>query len=122
MLHPFGVGKLSDCIFCKIIDRQIASDIVYEDDEVLAFNDITPQAPVHVLIIPKKHVSSVNELADSNADVIGTLVIRAKQLARERGIDESGYRLVINCNAQGGQTVFHIHLHLMGGRQLGALG
>lgn len=122
MFHPFGIGKLSDCIFCKIVDHQIASDIVYEDDDVLAFNDITPQAPVHVLIIPKKHVSSVNELADSNADVIGTLVIRAKQLARERGIDESGYRLIINCNAQGGQTVFHIHLHLMGGRQLGALG
>ncbi len=122
MLHPCGIHKLSDCIFCKIIDHEIPSDIVYEDDDVLAFNDISPQAPVHILIIPKKHVASVNDLADSSADVIGQLVIRAKRLAQERGIDESGYRLVINCNAQGGQTVFHIHLHLMGGRQLGALG
>lgn len=113
---------MADCIFCKIVQREIPSDIVYEDDDVLAFSDLSPQAPVHILIIPKSHVASVNELADSNVDVIGRLVLTAKALAAERGIAESGYRLIVNCNAEGGQTVYHLHLHLMGGRQLRALG
>jgi histidine triad (HIT) family protein len=111
-----------DCLFCKIIAREIPGDIVYEDDEVLAFNDISPQAPTHVLIIPKQHVATVNDVTEAGADVFGTLVTRARALAAERGIAESGYRLIVNCNAEGGQTVFHLHLHLLGGRQMKGLG
>lgn len=111
---------MSQCLFCKIVERALPSDIVYEDDEVLAFNDISPQAPTHVLIIPKRHVATVNDVAD--ASVVASLVERARAIASERGIASSGYRIVINCNAEGGQTVFHLHLHLLGGRQLGRLG
>jgi histidine triad (HIT) family protein len=111
-----------NCLFCKIVAREIAGDIVFEDDEILAFNDIAPQAPTHVLIIPKRHVATVNDLADGDADVVGRLVLRARAIAALKGIAEAGYRLVFNCNAQGGQTVFHLHVHLLGGRQLRALG
>ncbi len=111
-----------NCIFCKIVDRQIAGDIVYEDDEVLAFNDISPQAPVHMLIIPKKHIATVNEVSEADGHLVGTLVLRAQALAKARGIDDAGYRLILNCNAEGGQTVYHLHLHLLGGRQLRGLG
>ena len=110
------------CIFCKIVDRTIPGDIVYEDDSVLAFNDIHPQAPTHVLVIPKRHLATVNELDDDDAALMGTLVMAARSIAKQRGIDDAGYRLVINCNAEGGQTVFHVHVHLLGGRQLRALG
>lgn len=113
---------MPDCIFCKIAAHEIPSDIVFEDDHVVAFNDIAPQAPVHILIIPKEHIASANELDDGQAHVMGRLSLRAQALARERGIAETGYRLIVNCNAQGGQTVYHLHMHLMGGRQLGALG
>jgi histidine triad (HIT) family protein len=112
----------ADCIFCKIAAHQLQADIVHEDDHTIAFNDIHPQAPVHVLIIPKKHVATVNEISESDAKLVGRLVLRAQALARERGIAEDGYRLVMNCNAGGGQTVFHIHMHLMGGRQMRGLG
>lgn len=111
-----------DCLFCKIVARQLPSEIVYEDDAMLAFNDIAPQAPTHVLIIPKRHVATVNDVASADADVFASLVLRARDIAHTRGIAESGYRLVFNCNAAGGQTVFHLHLHLLGGRQLRALG
>ena len=111
-----------DCIFCKIIRREIPADIVFEDDDVLAFNDIGPQAPHHVLIIPKAHIATVNEVSDGNAHMVGMLTLRAKAIAAQRGIAESGYRLIMNCNAEGGQTVFHLHMHLMGGRQLKGLG
>ncbi len=111
-----------DCLFCKIVERAIPSDIVYEDDTLLAFNDISPQAPTHVLIIPKTHIATVNDLTDSEAELIGKMALCAQSLACERGIDEGGYRLILNCNAQGGQTVFHVHLHLLGGRQLRGLG
>jgi histidine triad (HIT) family protein len=111
-----------DCIFCKIIKREIPADIVFEDDAVLAFNDIGPQAPHHVLIIPKQHIATVNEVSEAQAALIGLLTLRARAIAAERGIDESGYRLIMNCNAEGGQTVFHLHMHLMGGRQLRGLG
>ena len=113
---------MADCLFCKIIDREIPGDIVYEDDQVLAFNDISPQAPTHVLIIPKEHVATVNDVSEAGSDVFGTLVSCAQRLAAERGIDGSGYRLIMNCNAEGGQTVYHLHLHLLGGRQLTGLG
>jgi histidine triad (HIT) family protein len=110
------------CIFCKIAARQLPGDIVFEDDEMIAFNDIGPHAPVHVLIIPKRHVSTVNELTDEDAALIGRLTLRAQAIAAARGVAESGYRLILNCNAEGGQTVFHVHLHLLGGRPLRGLG
>jgi len=112
----------SDCIFCKISQHELPADIIYEDDDLIAFNDIGPQAPTHVLIIPKIHVPSVNELTEDNCDLVSKLVLRAKAIAAERGLAEPGYRLVMNCNAEGGQTVFHIHLHLLGGRQLKGMG
>ena len=111
-----------DCLFCRIVARQLPGDIVYEDDDVLAFNDINPQAPTHVLIIPKEHVATVNDVADADAAVFSTLVLRARAIAAELGIAEPGYRLLLNCNAAGGQTVYHLHLHLLGGRQLKGLG
>jgi histidine triad (HIT) family protein len=111
-----------DCLFCRIVARQLPSEVVYEDDDIFAFNDINPQAPTHVLIIPKEHVATVNDVADADAAVFSTLVLRARAIAAERGIATSGYRLLFNCNAAGGQTVYHLHLHLLGGRQLTALG
>ena len=111
-----------DCLFCKIAQRAIPSDIVYEDSDLLAFSDIHPAAPTHLLIIPKRHIATVNDLADADAGLIGAMVLRGKALAKERGIDGPGYRLILNCNPQGGQTIYHIHLHLVGGRQLRALG
>ena len=106
-----------DCLFCKIIKRDIPADIVYEDDEVLAFNDINPQAPTHILIIPKKHIATLNDIEEPDLAMIGRLQYTAAQLARERGFAEDGYRVVMNCNEMGGQTVYHIHMHLMGGRE-----
>ena len=112
----------NDCLFCKIINRELPSEIVFEDDELLAFNDISPQAPTHMLIIPKVHVATVNELTEDHLDLPGKLVLRARALARENGFADSGYRLVLNCNGEGGQTVYHLHLHLLGGRQMRGLG
>lgn len=111
-----------DCLFCKIVARELDSDIVFEDDELLAFRDISPQAPTHLLVIPKRHVGNANELAAGDAGLVGNMVLRARALAAEEGIDESGYRLIMNCNPEGGQTVYHVHLHLLGGRQLTSLG
>lgn len=111
-----------DCLFCKIVNRELPSDIVYEDDELVAFNDISPQAPTHILIIPKKHLATVNDLTEAEINLPGALVLRARALAAEKGIAEPGYRLIFNCNRNGGQTVYHLHLHLLGGRQLTALG
>ena len=105
-------------IFTKIINKEIPSDIVYEDDELLAFNDIAPQAPVHILIIPKKEISTLNNLKTEDAIIVGKMILLAKDLAKKYKIDQTGYRTVFNCNEDGGQTVFHIHLHLLGGRQL----
>jgi histidine triad (HIT) family protein len=107
-----------DCIFCKIADGRIPADIVFQDDELVAFNDIHPQAPVHVLIIPKKHIATVNDLAEAQAGLVGSMMLQARAIARERKIADEGYRLVLNCNAGGGQTVFHLHMHLLGGKQM----
>ncbi|MGD8926934.1 MAG: histidine triad nucleotide-binding protein [Thioalkalispiraceae bacterium] len=107
---------MSDCLFCKIINGDIPSDKVYEDDDVLGFNDINPVAPHHVLFIPKKHVSTVNDLEESDAELIGKLYLAAKQHAATLGVTTDGYRLVMNTNGHAGQTVFHIHLHLLAGR------
>src|SRR4051812_27907403 len=109
---------MADCLFCKIINRDIKAAIVYEDDQVLAFNDINPQAPTHVLVIPKRHIESLSELKAADDQLVGELVRRAAAIARERGIAASGFRTVFNTNRDAGQTVFHIHLHLLGGRSL----
>jgi histidine triad (HIT) family protein len=111
---------MDNCIFCKIIARQIPSSIVYENDKVLAFNDINPVAPVHVVIVPKTHIASVNELTAENAAVLGDIHLAAKEIASKLGIAGEGYRLINNCGANAGQTVFHLHYHLLGGRKLGA--
>jgi histidine triad (HIT) family protein len=108
----------SDCLFCKIIGREIPASIVYEDDRVLAFNDINPQAPTHVLIVPKQHIASLDALAPEHDAIVGEVVRRAAAIARDRGITAGGYRTVFNTNRDAGQTVFHIHLHLIGGRAM----
>ena len=107
-----------DCLFCKIAQGEIATDFVYEDDEVLAFNDISPMAPIHQLIIPKRHISTTNDFTMEDKALIGQLTLVGQQLAKEQGIAEEGYRLVLNCNRGAGQSVFHVHLHLLGGRQM----
>ena len=104
-------------IFAKIIDGEIPTDKIYEDDDVLAFNDVNPQAPTHILIIPKKEIATVNEILPEDAELVGKLFLAAKKIAADFGFAEDGYRLVMNCNAAAGQTVFHIHLHLLAGRQ-----
>ncbi|HEX4346404.1 MAG TPA: histidine triad nucleotide-binding protein, partial [Vicinamibacterales bacterium] len=109
---------MSDCLFCKIIERKIPASIVYEDDDVLAFNDIGAQAPTHVLIVPKRHIATLNDLQDGDEAIVGKLVRRAAAIAKERGLSASGYRTVFNTHADAGQTVFHIHLHLLGGRKM----
>lgn len=109
---------MSDCIFCKIIEKEIPANIVYEDDKILAFHDLSPVSPVHVLIIPKVHIDSLNMLDEKNANLIGYLMCKVKDIAKELGVDKSGYRLVTNTGDEGGQTVGHIHFHLTGGRQM----
>ena len=109
---------MPETLFSKIIRREIPADIVYEDDDVLAFRDINPQAPVHVLFIPKKAVATLDDLTDDDAEAVGKLVLAATRYARDEGFAESGYRCVINCNKDGGQTVFHLHLHLLAGRAM----
>jgi histidine triad (HIT) family protein len=108
-----------NCIFCKIINGEIPANKVFESDSLFAFRDIDPKAPVHVLIIPKKHIASNNEVTEQDEILVGSMFTAAKKIAKECGIDESGYRLVFNCNKDGGQAVGHLHLHLLGGRQLG---
>jgi len=107
---------MSETIFSKIIRREIPADIVYEDNEVLAFKDINPQAPVHILIIPKKPIATLNDIQPEDAPLIGKLFLVAKQIAAEQGFAEQGYRTIFNCNRDGGQEVYHIHLHLLAGR------
>ena len=108
---------MSETIFDKIISGEIQSDIVYEDSEVLAFRDISPQAPTHILIIPKNNIPTINDLEEKDSNLIGKLVLTAKKIAEQEKISESGYRLVFNCNEDAGQTVFHIHMHLLAGRK-----
>ncbi|MCB2203267.1 histidine triad nucleotide-binding protein [bacterium] len=108
---------MSDSLFTKIIQRELDADIVYEDDTVIAFNDIAPQAPVHVLIVPKQQIPMLDDLKEKDEQLVGHMVMVATKIAKERKLDH-GYRVVMNCNHQGGQTVFHIHAHLLGGRQM----
>lgn len=109
---------MNDCIFCKMASGEIRPDTVYEDDEVLAFRDLHPQAPTHVLVIPKQHVATLNDLDTDSAALAGKLLLAAAKVAEQEGIAEQGYRTVINCNTAGGQTVLHLHLHLLGGRPM----
>ena len=108
---------MSEDLFLKIIAREIPADIVYENDDVLAFRDLNPQAPLHVLIIPKIHIRTINDMQPENAELFGKLFLAAQEIAAQQGVAEDGYRVVMNCNSAAGQTVFHIHLHLLGGRQ-----
>jgi histidine triad (HIT) family protein len=109
---------MADCLFCKIIERKVPSTIVYEDDRVMAFTDIDPQAPTHVLLVPKRHIPTLNDIGTEDDQIVGELVRCAAALAKERGFSEQGYRVLFNTNRGAGQSVFHIHLHLLGGRPL----
>ena len=110
---------MPDTLFTRIINREIPADIVYESDDLLAFRDISPQAPVHILIIPKQPIPTINDLQDGHAELVGKLFLAAAKIAAEVGVAEDGYRVVMNCNKDGGQMVYHIHLHLLAGRQMG---
>ena len=107
---------MSDCIFCKMVAGEIQPDVVFEDDDILAFRDINPQAPVHIQVIPKRHVATLNDLDD--ATLAGKLLGSVTVIAKHQGLSDNGYRTVINCNSHGGQEVYHLHLHILGGRQL----
>jgi histidine triad (HIT) family protein len=109
---------VSDCLFCRLIAGQIPATIVYQNDHVVAFKDITPQAPTHVLVVPRRHVASLNDLAPDDDALVGEMVRSAAAIAKKNGHAAGGYRTVFNCNADAGQTVFHLHLHLLGGRKM----
>jgi histidine triad (HIT) family protein len=109
---------MSDCLFCRIAKGETQSDIVFEDDKVIAFRDLNPQAPTHILIITKQHFDNILSIDSSHSDLLGHLYLTAANIARQEGIAEAGFRLVLNCNALGGQSVAHIHVHLLGGRQM----
>jgi len=109
---------MKDCIFCKIVDKELSSRIIYEDNKFIAFKDVNPKAPVHLLIIPKKHIPSVNHIEPQDADLVGKLILVAQKIAKKEGVSESGYRLIFNIGKNAGQTVDHLHLHLLGGKKL----
>lgn len=112
---------MENCVFCKIIKKEIPSEIVYEDDLVIAFKDINPKAPIHILIIPKKHIETVDHLNPKDEKLVGTMVYTAQKIARKLAVAQKGYRLVFNVKSHGGQIVEHIHLHLLGGQKLGEM-
>jgi histidine triad (HIT) family protein len=109
---------MDECIFCKIINKDIPAKVVYEDDRILAFDDINPQAPVHVLLIPKEHFASLNDIPEEKGDLLGHILSKARQVASDKGIIESGYRIILNTARDSGQDVFHIHFHVLGGRRM----
>ncbi|MEP7214304.1 MAG: histidine triad nucleotide-binding protein [Acidobacteriota bacterium] len=106
----------NDCIFCKIAGGELPSEMLFQDEQCVAFNDLSPHAPVHVLVVPRLHIESLDKAAENNKELLGHLLLTAAEIARKRGIAENGYRVVINTNSDGGQTVFHLHVHLLGGR------
>ena len=110
---------MPDCLFCRIVAGEIPGAIVYQDEKVVAFKDINPQAPMHLLIVPRQHIASLNDLSPADDGIVGEMIRRAAALAAEHGHADRGYRTLFNCNADAGQTVFHIHLHVLGGRRLG---
>ncbi len=118
MLIRLWKVEMSDCLFCKIVSGEIPCDKIYENDKLIAFRDIDPKAPTHILVIPKKHIRSINELEISDQNLAGEILLAAKEIARIENIESSGYRTIFNTNNDGGQTVYHIHMHVMGGRQL----
>ncbi len=109
------------CVFCKIVKKEIPAKVVYEDEKVMAFHDINPQAPVHVLVIPKEHIPTLNDLEEKHKELIGHIFLVIKEIAKELGIAESGYRVLVNCNRDGGQEIYHLHFHLLGGKPLGPM-
>jgi histidine triad (HIT) family protein len=109
---------MSQCLFCSIISREVNATIVYEDERVVAFNDINPQAPTHVLVVPRRHIATLNDLTEEDDQIVGEVVRRAALIAKSKGVSASGFRTVFNTNREAGQTVFHIHLHLLGGRTM----
>ncbi len=109
---------MDNCIFCKIINKEVPSKVVYEDERVLAFDDINPKAPIHILLISKEHFGTLNEIPEEKKDILSHLLLKARQIAQEKGIAENGYRIVLNTERDSGQEVFHIHFHLLGGRQM----
>ena len=109
---------MSDCLFCKLVNGDIPSEKLYEDEDVIAFKDISPQAPIHFLVIPKKHISTLNDLCEEDIPLIGKMHFVAQQVAAQLGVAENGFRTVVNCNQDGGQTVYHIHMHVLAGRSL----
>lgn len=119
-LHQsFNAEHIMDCIFCKIANGEIPAKIIYQDDSIVAFDDINPQAPIHTIIIPRKHIATLNDVKNEDSELIAHMIQSANLLAKQSDIAKDGYRIVMNCNAHGGQTVFHIHLHLLGGRHMG---
>ncbi len=109
---------MADCIFCKMAQGEIKPDIIYEDEDVLAFRDMNPQAPTHFLVIPRQHIATTNDLEAGDAELVGKLYLAARQVAADEGVAERGYRMVMNCNPEAGQSVYHIHLHVLGGRPM----
>jgi histidine triad (HIT) family protein len=118
MVERGGILSENDCLFCRIARKEIPAEIVRSDSEVVAFRDINPQAPTHILIIPRKHIPSVAEMEEDEGGVLGNLFLAARDLAREEGVEEEGYRMVVNAGPAAGQTVFHVHMHLLGGRSM----
>jgi histidine triad (HIT) family protein len=108
-----------NCIFCKIVNKEIASNIVYEDEKVVAFHDINPQAPYHILVVPKKHISTLLEVTEEDKELIGHIYLVINKIAKDLGFDERGYRVVVNCKEEAGQTIFHLHFHILAGRTMG---
>jgi histidine triad (HIT) family protein len=116
--HNESIGDPMDCIFCKIAEKNIPAKVIYEDEHAIAFEDINPQAPVHVLVIPRKHISTIIDIKDEDMSLLGHLFNVVNVIAAQKEVDKSGFRIVLNCNEEAGQTVFHIHLHVLGGRQM----
>ena len=110
---------MTDCLFCRIAAGEIAAELVFKNEAVVAFRDINPQAPTHILIIPRRHIATINDIGENDRELLGEMYLVAAQLARQEGFAEDGYRVTMNCNEGAGQTVFHIHLHLLGGRRFG---
>ncbi len=110
---------MTDCIFCKIANKEIGTDLIYEDEEIVAFNDINPQAPIHILVIPKKHIPSVVDLSDEDEALIGKMYTVIRKLAKKYNIEESGFRIIVNCKEDAGQEVPHLHFHILAGKKLG---
>jgi histidine triad (HIT) family protein len=109
---------MEDCIFCKIVNKDIPAELIFEDEQIVAFNDINPQAPIHILIIPKEHFASLNDIPEEKKELLSHILLRARQIAQNIGIEENGYRIVLNTARDSGQEVFHIHFHLLGGRRM----